>query len=124
MAGLTLFEGLLIAHVLGDWIFQTEWQAENKARQWLPLLVHVLIYHAIVLAVLLFGFGLRSVSVLVAVVVLAVIHVILDRRSFTIWLMRSLRITVNREPERWLLLAVDQSLHLITLAGAAVYLAQ
>lgn len=124
MAGLTLFEGLLIAHVLGDWIFQTEWQAENKARQWWPLLVHVIIYHVIVAAVLVFGFGLRNLAVVEVVAALALIHIILDRRSFTIWLMRALRITVHREPERWLLLAVDQSLHLLALAGAAMYLAQ
>jgi hypothetical protein len=86
------------------------------------LLVHVVIYHAVVLAVLVFGFGMRHPAVSVVVAGLAVTHAILDRRHFELWYMRTFRLTVSRPPERWLVIAVDQAIHLILLAVAAILL--
>ncbi len=119
---MTLFEGLLAAHLLGDWLLQTEWQAQNKTHNWRALLTHIVIYHAVILAVIVFGYGFRNITAYVVVIVLAVTHAILDRRSFELWLMRTFRLTVERPPERWLVLAVDQSIHLLLLAGATLAL--
>ncbi|MGD8922928.1 MAG: DUF3307 domain-containing protein [Candidatus Zixiibacteriota bacterium] len=119
---MTIFEALLMAHLLGDWILQTEWQAKNKEHNWLALLIHVSIYHVIVFAVLFWGFDLDIIPTVSVVVVLAVFHAVLDRRTFVNWLIRSLRITVERKPEQWLLIAVDQSLHLLLLGAAAIVL--
>ncbi len=119
---MTVFEGLLLAHVLGDWILQTEWQAQNKETNWCALGLHVLIYHAVVLIVLLVGFKLTQPSTYLVVAALAIYHAILDRRTSVLWLMRTLRITVHRSPEHWLVLAVDQSLHLLALGVAAAVL--
>jgi hypothetical protein len=119
---MTLFEGLFIAHLLGDWLLQTEWQAKNKTTNWVALLIHVGIYHAVVLAFLIFGFGLRHPAVLLVVAGLAVTHAILDRRHFELWLIRTLRLRINEDPERWLVIAIDQSIHLILLAVASILL--
>lgn len=121
---MTIFEGLLMAHLLGDWILQTEWQAENKKRKFHALLIHVVIYHVIVWIILYFGFGLRSLPVLAVVIILAVLHAILDGWPTVKWIMKRLRLTVERTPERWLLVAVDQAIHLVLLGGASVYLSQ
>jgi hypothetical protein len=119
---MTIFESLLMAHILGDWILQTEWQAKNKEHNWLALLVHVSIYHVIVFAILFWGFDLEIIPAVAVVAVLAIVHALLDRRTFVNWLMRTLRITVERKPEQWLLIAVDQSLHLLLLGAAALVL--
>lgn len=119
---MTIFEGLVLAHLLGDWLLQTEWQAENKQQSWTALSVHLLIYHAVVLGVVMLGFGLRGLPVLWVMIVLIFTHAMLDRRTILLWLMKVLRLTVKRAPERWMRIAVDQSLHLLLLGIAAVYL--
>lgn len=119
---MTTFEVLLIAHLIGDWLLQTEWQATHKQDQWRAMLTHVVMYHVVVLAVLLPRFGVGSVRMWATIVGLAILHAILDRRSTVVALMRVLRITVDREPEQWLVLVIDQSLHLLLLAWATVIL--
>lgn len=34
----------LICHLLGDYVFQNHWMANNKVKAWWPALVHALIY--------------------------------------------------------------------------------
>jgi hypothetical protein len=40
----TPFESIVVGHLLGDYVFQNTWMAENKKSRWLPCLVHCLIY--------------------------------------------------------------------------------
>ena len=121
---MTLFETLLIAHVIGDWLLQTEWQALNKARSWRALLTHVVIYHLVILAALLWKMGTGIPTVYAVVVGLAIVHTIMDRKRPVEWFMRTMRISVTREPEGWLAIAVDQSLHLVWLAAATLILSR
>jgi hypothetical protein len=121
---MTLFESLVIAHLIGDWLLQTEWQALNKIHDWRAMFSHLLVYHAVLLTVLGVRFGFDEPVVYGVVGVLAVLHGILDRRGFTQWLMKTLRISVQRAPDRWLSMAVDQTLHIVLLAGAAVFLSR
>ena len=116
---MTLFEYLILAHLLGDWILQTEWQALNKRTSWLALGTHVVVYHALILAVILWQDSPDRPIIYAVVGVLALTHALLDR--FTVVpLMRALRIVVKREPDRVLVLAVDQAIHVLLL-GAAAY---
>lgn len=121
---MTIFEILVVAHVVGDWLLQTEWQAVNKTRSWRALMSHVLVYHAVLLALVGMKVGYRDSSLYLIVVSLAVVHGFLDRNWPLVWLMRTLRITVLRTPERWLTVAVDQAVHLVLLAAAALYLSR
>jgi hypothetical protein len=118
----TIFEGLLMAHLLGDWLLQTEWQVLNKAKNVRALATHVAIYHAVVLVVLLFGFSLRFVPVIAVVVALGVLHAILDRRAPVKGLMNVLRLTVTREQDQWLAVVVDQAIHLLSLGVVSLIL--
>jgi hypothetical protein len=34
----------ILAHLWGDYIFQSDWMAENKTKQWWPAFVHALFY--------------------------------------------------------------------------------
>ena len=49
---MTTFELLLLTHLLGDYLLQTEWQALNKSKNWVALWTHVGVYHALMLGVL------------------------------------------------------------------------
>jgi hypothetical protein len=121
---MSLFDSLLIAHLVGDWMLQTEWQALNKMHNWRAMWTHVLVYHALVLGVLWAHFGFDDLRVYAAVGALALSHAFFDRRWPEIAVMRALRIIVDREPERWLLIAVDQVIHVVLLGLAAFYLMQ
>jgi hypothetical protein len=111
-----------MAHLLGDWLLQTEWQVLNKARNARALGAHVAVYHAVVLVVLLFGYSLPLVPVIAVVVALGSLHAILDRRTAVRGLMKALRLTVTREHDRWLAIVVDQTLHLLSLGVASLIL--
>lgn len=118
---MSLFDRLLIAHLLGDWLFQNEWQALNKERDWRAMAAHVAVYHLFALAALWSWAGFADPRVYVAVAALVLTHALIDRRRPVVRLMRALRIVVDREPDRWLVMAVDQSLHVVLLGLAALY---
>ena len=119
---MSLFDKLLVAHLVGDWLLQSEWQALNKARNYRALFLHIGVYSLVMLGVLVADFGLQNIYVYVVVVMLAVSHALLDRGWPVIRFMRAFRLIVEREPERWLMMAVDQVLHIAFLALAAIIL--
>jgi hypothetical protein len=83
--------------------------AEHKAKAWVPLLVHSLVYTAVVAAFGLIGGGLHPL----AVVLLFISHVVLDKRGFTLLWVRH----VNKaEDLLWMRIAVDQAWHILVLA--------
>jgi hypothetical protein len=41
---MTIFEKLLIAHFIGDWIFQPTWMGIRKTSEWKVRFLHCLIY--------------------------------------------------------------------------------
>lgn len=122
LGGLSLFDSLLVAHLVGDWLLQSEHQALAKARSWGALLAHLAVYHVLVLGALLLYFPAPDLRIYVAVLLLAASHAWLDRGTHVVSLMRALRIIQRREPERWLHLATDQTLHILALALVAAWL--
>ena len=121
---MTIFESLLLAHLVGDWLLQTEWQANNKTHKWQALLSHVVVYHLIILAVLIAWFGLRNVNVYITVAVLAATHAVLDLRWPVEWIMKTFRHSVTNQSEYWLVIVVDQSIHNILLGLASLFLSR
>jgi hypothetical protein len=119
---MTIFESLFIAHLVGDWLLQNEWQAINKRKRWQALLSHVVVYHLVVLAVLVVRFGFQNINVYFAVIFLAITHAVLDLRSPVEWFIRTFRLSATREPELWLVIVVDQSMHFVLLGLASLYL--
>jgi hypothetical protein len=118
----TTFELLLVAHLIGDWLLQTEWMVLNKRSSWSALAAHLAVYHALVLGVLLPRYGIGDARVYAVVAGLLLSHAILDRYWPVTGLMRALRMTVTRPPERWFEVAVDQVVHILLLAAAAAVL--
>lgn len=120
---MSLFDWLVIGHLVGDFLLQTDNMARYKPQQWPWMLRHIACYMiGMCLIIALFSWQ-RSVplwAALVAVVFIVVTHIILDRRACTARWMQ----LVGMSPEQtWLLIVVDQVLHLVTLAIVAQGLA-
>lgn len=108
------FSFLLLAHLIGDYLFQTSWMAQYKAARWVPLLTHCFVYTA---AVALFAYVTFGGLSLLGVAFVFFTHVILDRRTFVSWWVRT--IMTARGPEaKWLGIMADQIFHLLALAAA------
>lgn len=106
------FDVLLIAHLFGDFIFQTNWMAVNKANRTHSLLFHALTY---TLTIYLFAVTFSVPLSVWAIALVFVSHCILDRRVFTKWWVKTVMKVDGRE-EEWLVIMVDQAFHIFVLA--------
>lgn len=75
-----LFVGLL-AHGVGDYVFQSEWMAREKTERWAPALAHGAAYSVPFVALVVLPPWLRGslLSGLLALAILGGTHVVLDR---------------------------------------------
>ncbi|WP_046176064.1 DUF3307 domain-containing protein [Domibacillus indicus] len=108
------FDFLLLAHLAGDYLFQTSWMARYKASRWVPLLTHCFVYTLTVSLFALIAFGGLSLP---AVAFIFITHILLDRRTFVSWWVRTIMKT-NGPEAGWLGIVVDQIFHLFVLAAA------
>lgn len=118
-AQMSVFDWLLVAHLVGDFLLQTNEMARCKSQNWSWLLRHLGSYMAVMTVVLGVLAWTGSVPFLAAVLVWLLIggtHAILDRRGFTRWWMRVIGISADVV---WLRIAVDQVFHIVVLAAAA-----
>lgn len=67
--------GIIIIHYIGDFVFQTHWQASNKNKRWDALLRHTINYSAIWILMLYF---LPFLKVLSFIGITFVFHTITD----------------------------------------------
>lgn len=120
---MSLFDSFLVAHLVGDWLLQTAWQAEGKVRgRFLnaPLLVHCTVYTLSFVPVFLW-----HTLPLWGLVVLWGTHVFLDRRFPVVWLVKlreGKHGDLSYTPPAWLVIVVDQVVHLLVCAALVVCL--
>jgi len=143
---MNLFGALLVTHFVADWIFQSQWEANNKSKNLWALIHHCGIYTLLFLPVLFLfkaGDGLFQVLILLT---LFFSHAILDNRKFEFWIMRRKGIYLSEEgvlpgPRPYsldckskkqemdlglwwiILIGVDQTFHIFVL-GLIAYLAR
>jgi len=108
MLTLTLFEQALVMHLVGDWILQNDWMAQNKPNlrhpaAWLHGAIHV------VLMTLVLGW--------IAGLVLGVLHMLIDTRRPFQWWRRTFRMTAEGPTATHVAIWTDQVLHVICLAA-------
>jgi hypothetical protein len=114
-----IFPLLFAAHMLGDWIIQTDAQAAAKMRSWGAMAGHVLTYH-LVMAVLVLPFW-HDAWALLGFAVSAGTHAVIDRRWPVRLLLRKTGSPSFAETTLGVL-AADQALHAVFLAFmAALY---
>lgn len=112
---MTLFSYFLIGHLIGDFLLQTNWMAMHKSHKWLPLLTHCFVYTtSVVLVALLGGFVLSFA----AIFLIFISHVILDKRFFVAWWVKTIMKTTGTEAN-WLTIVVDQVFHILIIAFVA-----
>ena len=119
---MSLFDKLLVTHLVGDFLLQTEWQATNKARNFWAMSSHIAVYSIIMLVVLFADFGFQNATVYLMVCILGVSHAFIDLRWPVIRFMKAFRLVVTREPMPWLVLTVDQCFHILIIAFVVLVL--
>jgi hypothetical protein len=123
--------GILLAHLAGDYLFQSHYMATEKTKRWSPAIAHAVTYG---LPYLLLT---RSPAAL-AVIVLT--HAVIDRyrlARYVVWAKNQLAPTSHRYPWRssdttgypgdapiwlavWLMIIADNTIHL-GINAASVY---
>jgi hypothetical protein len=119
----SLFDWLLVCHLAGDFLLQSNNMAKRKADDWAWMFRHIAAYMvAITIMIVRYTIrhGLPAWLALTALLFVAGTHIILDRRGFTNWWMRRVIKTSDRP---WLTIVADQVFHVITLAIVAQVLA-
>ena len=116
---MSLFDWLLVGHLIGDFLLQTDGMAKYKAQSWTWMLRHAGLYLVVMVIVL----GVYSLSNPVPLWVLGLsllfigaTHIVLDRRGFTLAWMRLIGITSDLD---WLIIVADQVFHLLVLVVVA-----
>ncbi len=88
----TSVAGLLLAHLVGDYLLQSHWMATRKTSAWVPAFAHAAVYTACYLAVT------RSVPALLAI---GGTHAVIDRYRLArhlIWVKNHLAPAGGRPP--------------------------
>ena len=117
-----LFNYLILAHLIGDYLIQTEFEALNKAlgRFWNRALISHCVKYTLSFLPLVIWFGLPLWWLLV----IYGSHMVLDRR----WFIIAWRKYVTRNSAEsikatfWLTVVIDQIFHVFVLAGLAITL--
>ena len=103
-----------IGHLVGDYIFQNDWQAQNKKKRDLPCLVRVLLY---TLAIWIF-----TSWPLWALFVVAFTHAIQDRTTIIEkWMNIAGQKGFVEHMSPWSVIIVDNTFHLLTLFFLSLY---
>jgi hypothetical protein len=127
LSWVAVFDIFIVCHLVGDFLFQTDWQATHKEDgldgdpvQRRALVSHVATYTLAFLPALVWiGLETELWRALVAAVVIAVPHLIQDdRRLLDMWMRRVKGPGSVESPG--LRIAVDQSFHVVALFGAAL----
>lgn len=103
---------VLVGHLIGDWIVQTDYQAANKMFSWKTNQQHMLGYHITLFAFIALSMPLRAT--LVVILISWVTHSFIDRR----WPVKKLMKLTQSYPFSQTLfgvIVVDQALHLSIL---------
>jgi hypothetical protein len=125
----SVYLALLLSHLAGDFLLQTQWQATNKRRgagpdpeQRRALTLHALTYTAAYIPALIWvGGEVGALGAAAGALAITLPHVFIDDGRFLrAWLSR---VKHNDAPETWLVAAVDQTFHLVCLLPVAVVIA-
>jgi hypothetical protein len=115
-----IFGWLIIGHLIGDWLIQTSYQANNKMRG--PFINKALFVHSLTYTIVFIPILLVFKISLGWLLVLFVSHYLLDRRRLVRWWMSKVKKVEKGAigDHAPLTIMVDQVFHLLILALIAV----
>lgn len=122
--------GILLAHLVGDYLIQSHWMATEKTRRWWPAIAHGLSY------TIPYLFVTRSV---IALLVIAGTHIVIDRYRLArhvVWFKNQIAPEVFRPGHTptgyppgtpawltvWLMILADNTIHLLINTAAVIWL--
>lgn len=122
--------GIILAHLVGDYLIQSHWMATEKVNRWWPAIAHGLTYTL--------PYVLVTQSLL-ALVVIAGTHIVIDRyrlAKHVVWLKNQIAPRAYRPLHTatgypidappwlavWLLIVADNTLHLLINTAAVMWL--
>ncbi|MCW4458174.1 DUF3307 domain-containing protein [Microbacterium sp. MPKO10] len=126
--------GIVLAHLVGDYLIQSHWMATRKTEAWGPAIAHGVTYTIPYMLVT------QSPA---ALAVIAVTHIVIDRYRLAkhlMWLKNQLDPTPSRPTwaeaktnagysastppwmATWLMIIADNTLHLLINTGAVIWL--
>lgn len=112
---ITPFEALVLSHLVGDWLLQTPYQAINKMHGSFfnrALWTHCFLYTlTCVPAILYFSLSYWSIGIIFGT------HLFIDRRWPIVKLLKMKSRDPQYEPSFWLVIVVDQVVHIVILAA-------
>lgn len=126
MPWVEMFVLFAVAHLVGDYLLQTDWQATHKrgglgadpvARR--ALLSHIATYTLAFVPVLIWVAGDLGAGALWVGALVVVPHYIQDDGRIVEWWMRYLK-RADSEAQPVVALAVDQAMHIVALLALAV----
>jgi hypothetical protein len=106
----------IIGHLVGDYLLQNDWMAQNKKRESAPCVMHCILW---TFSVILFaGWVNMQFKGLAIMAILFATHFIQDRTQIIVfWMTR-----VNRQPKfveppmaPWSIIVVDNVWHIVTI---------
>lgn len=102
----------IYAHLVGDFLIQNDWMAQNKKKSWWPCTAHVLTY---MIPFLFCGMAWWQLGLI------AVQHYAIDRTHFVEWFMRVKGSNgFSTGPcYPWSQIIVDNTLHILWMAAVA-----
>ena len=126
MIWVEVFAVFLVSHLVGDFVLQTEWQAQHKAGGLGPareprraLLTHVSVYMLCFVPAFAWLWDDAGWLVLVVAALLFATHAVQDDgRLLEAYARRVKRMEADSHP--LVVIAVDQSLHVVVLFGLAL----
>lgn len=122
---MSLFAWLLVGHLVGDFLLQTEREAVLKTSDAWVRFHHVVYWLVAVFAAAFLYLGSNHLLTttapnerLVALVFMAaILHFLQDDRRLVLWWLQRVKMTARPAP--WLVIVVDQVFHVVTLAAVA-----
>ena len=126
--------GIIVAHLLADYVLQNDWMAREKTKRWTPAVVHGYV-HLLVYAALfvILDVDASFLSVMTALLVIGGTHTLIDRyrlAKHVIWAVNQVAPRGERYPwsqarenggyaagkpawmSTWLMIIVDNTMHL------------
>jgi len=99
----------IFAHLIGDYLIQTDWMAEGKKHSSLICTIHVLTYLIPFLFCINYGWQWFAIGIE---------HFIQDRTSIVVWLMKKKGSARFAEPPMapWSIILTDNILHVLFIA--------
>ncbi len=114
---MNIFTWLLLGHLVGDWMFQNDWMARGKQRQFFnrQIFVHCLVYTAVVSLTLWIATHDQTLSppYLTVIAIIFFSHWLIDAGNLADLWMRWGR----QSRKLFVRIMVDQTMHMVVLAA-------